>query len=200
MIKPFFALAVVAVVLAGCAEKGKESPPEEISAALFASDGPPKLTVITMVNNRTGGGAHTALLIEGSQSVIFDPAGSFVHARVPERGDVLYGMSPRWAQAYKSAHARSDFHVVSQELTVTPAQAERALQLVQARGSVASAHCAHATSGILGQIPGFQSIRQGYFPLKLMEQVEQIAGVKTTRLFEDDDGNVLDGINDPSAE
>ena len=194
MYRPFLALVLTTAVLAGCAEKGKESPPEAIQAATHLHQGQPKLTLFTMVNNRSGAGAHSALLVEGTQSVLFDPAGSFEHDSVPERGDVLYGMSPRWVRIYKSAHARVDFHVVSQELDVTPAQAARALQLVQASGAVPGAFCANATSGILRDIPGFQSIRQGYYPLKLMEQVAQLPGVTTTRHYEDDEGNVTDGI------
>lgn len=194
MIKSVRACLLCASILAGCAEKGKESPQAQIEAAAYQNGGQPKLTLITMINNRSGAGAHTALLVQGTQSVMFDPAGSFEHEKIPERGDVLYGMSPQWIQIYKSAHARSDFHVVSQEFNVTPAQAARAMQLVQARGPVPSAQCANATSAILQQIPGFQSVKQGYYPLKLMEQVEQLYGVKTTRYYEDDEGNVRDGI------
>mgnify|MGYP006073697755 CR=1 FL=1 len=194
MIKPLLACILCASVLAGCAEKGKESPQSQIEAAAYLHSGQPKITLITMVNNRTGSGGHTALLVQGRQSVIFDPAGSFEHEKIPERGDVLYAMSPGWIKIYKSAHARSNFHVVSQEFTVTPAQAARAMQLIQARGSVSSALCANATSGILKEIPGFQSIQQGYYPLKLMQQAEQLPGVKTTRYYEDDEGNVRDGI------
>ena len=194
MVRPLLASLLCAVFLAGCAEKGKESPQAQIEAGFYAHQGPSKLTLITMINNRTGAGGHTALLVQGRQSVIFDPAGSFVHEKIPERGDVLYGMSPRWLQIYKSAHARSDFHVVSQEFVVTPGQAARAMQLVQSNGAVPSAFCANATSGILKQIPGFQSIQQGFYPLKLMEQVEQLPGVNTTRYYEDDKGNVRDGI------
>ena len=117
-----------------------------------------------------------------------------MHEKIPERGDFLYGMSPRWLQIYKSAHARSDFHVVSQEFVVTPAQAARAMQLVQSNGAVPSAFCANATSGILKKIPGFQSIQQGFYPLKLMEQVEQLPGVNTTCYYEDDKGNVRDSF------
>jgi hypothetical protein len=200
MSKPFIALFVCASFLAACAEQGKESSGDAIAAATHAHAGPPKLTLITMINNRTGAGAHSALLVEGTQSVIFDPAGSFIHEAVPERGDVLYGMSPAWVRAYKSAHARSEFHVVSQSFDVTPAQAARALQLVEGNGAVATAHCAHSISGILGQIPGFQSVRQGYYPLKLMDQLDAMSGVQTTRHFEDDDGGVLDGIEKASAE
>jgi hypothetical protein len=194
MFKPFFALTLSVALLAGCAEKGKESPPEAIEAAIHLHDGPPTLTLITMVNNRSGAGAHSALLVQGAQSVLFDPAGSFEHPRVPERGDVLYGMSPSWVRTYKSAHARSSFHVVSQEFAVTPAQAARAMQLVEANGAVPSALCAIATSSVLQQIPGFEAIERGYYPLKLMEQVERLPGVQTTRYFEDDEGNVRDGI------
>ncbi|MGB5866178.1 MAG: hypothetical protein WBG95_17975 [Sulfitobacter sp.] len=194
MFKPFLALALSASIIAGCAAPGKESPADVIAAATYIPQGQPKLTIITMVNNRSGAGAHSALLIEGSQSVMFDPAGSFEHERVPERGDVLYGMSPGWVQSYKSAHARSTFHVVSQEFNVTPAQAERALQLVQANGAVPGAFCTNATSGILRQIPGFQSINQVFYPAKLMEQVATLSGVTTTRYYEDDEGTVLDGI------
>ena len=156
--------------------------------------GQTKLTLMTMINNRTGAGAHTALLVESTQTVLFDPAGSFNHDKIPERGDVLYGMSPDWVEWYKSAHARSTFHVVSQEFVVTPAQAARALQLVQANGAVTSAFCANATSGILRQIEGFESIKQVFKPEKLMAQVEQLPGVSTTRHYEDDEGNVMDGV------
>ncbi len=194
MIKPFLALTLSVALLSGCAEKRKESPIEAIDAAVYVNTGPPKLTLITMINNRTGAGAHSALLVASTQTVLFDPAGSFEHKQVPERGDVLYGMSPDWVGWYKSAHARSNFHVVSQEFTVTPAQAARALQLVQANGAVPSSFCANATSGILKQIPGFQSIQQGFYPLKLMEQLEKLSGVTTTRYYEDDDGNVRDGV------
>ena len=194
MFKPLFALALAAALVAGCAEKGKESPTAEINAAIHQNSGPPRLTLITMINNRSGAGAHSALLVESSQSVLFDPAGSFEHKALPERGDVLYGMTPAWIERYISAHARAEFHVVRQEISVTPAQAARALQLVQANGPVSSAFCANATSGLLKQIPGFEGIRQGFYPLKLMDQVANLPNVKTTKHFEDDAGNVRDGV------
>tara|TARA_R110002020_G_scaffold358559_11_gene571034 strand:- start:4456 stop:5055 length:600 start_codon:yes stop_codon:yes gene_type:complete len=193
MLKITLALTLSVAVLAACSQKGKESPTDAIASAVYINQGPPKLTLMTMVNNRTGSGAHTSLLVESTQSVLFDPAGSFEHERIPERGDVLYGMSPDWVEGYKSAHARSTFHVVSQEFSVTPAQAARALQLVEANGPVPSAFCANATSSLLRQIPGFESIKPSFYPEKLMEQAEQMPGVKTTRYYEDDEGNVRDG-------
>lgn len=187
-------LAVVAL-FAGCAaDNSPDSPPEAVAAAAFREAGPKTLTVFTMVNNRTGSGGHTALMVKGSQTVVFDPAGSFRDPRVVERGDVLYGMSPNWIQSYKSAHARSTFHVVSQEIPVTAAQAERALQLVTTNGAVPGAYCANATTAILRQIEGFGDINQTFFPVKFMEQIAARPGVKTTRYYENDEGDVIDAV------
>ncbi|WP_300059717.1 hypothetical protein [uncultured Roseobacter sp.] len=187
-------LALVAV-LSGCAVSSPfEATPEEAAAKSYVPEGPPKLTLFTMVNNTTGAGGHTALMVSGSQQVIFDPAGSFQHQLVAERGDVLYGISPAWVQAYKSAHARNSHHVVTQEIVVTPEQAEIALQLVQQNGAVAGAFCTRSTTAILRQVPGFESIEPTFYPVQLMEQIAARPGVVTDRYYEDDEGNVRDGI------
>ncbi len=194
MTRYFAGLALVAL-LAGCApDTSPDSPIEAVQAAAYQAPGPKTLTVFTMVNNRTGSGGHTALMVNGSQRVIFDPAGSFRDPRVTERGDVLYGLTPGWLQAYKSAHARSTYHVVSQEFVVTPEQAEKALRLVQANGAVPGAFCANATTGILSQIDGFEGVKQTFYPVKLMEQIESFPGVRTTRLYENDAGDVIDAV------
>ncbi|MFD2740220.1 hypothetical protein ACFSUD_11600 [Sulfitobacter aestuarii] len=190
----FLVLACVGT-LAGCAaDNGKDSPPEAVAAAAYRAPGPPSLTLFTMVNNRTGSGGHSALLVNASQQVIFDPAGSFRDPRVVERGDVLYGITPTWLQTYKSAHARASYHVVSQNIEVTPAQAERALQLVMANGAVPGAYCTKSTTALLSSIPGFGQIHSTFYPTKLMAQFETLPGVSTTRYYEDDAGDVIDAV------
>ena len=182
-------------LLAACAnDTGTDSPTEAVQAAAFRSSAPPSLTLFTMVNNRTGNGGHTALMVNGSQRVIFDPAGSFRGSRAVERGDVIYGITPGMLQAYKSAHARSTFHVVSQEIPVTAAQAEQALRLVQSNGAVPGAFCASATVGVLNQIDGLPSFRSTFYPVNLMEQLAQVPGVRTDELFENDEGDIVDGV------
>ncbi|GFE52219.1 hypothetical protein So717_39720 [Roseobacter cerasinus] len=190
----FAMLAVLAALSACAAPSPFEVTAQEAAARAYVPEGPPKLTLFTMVNNTTGAGGHTALMVSGSQQVIFDPAGSFQHELVAERGDVLYGMSPAWVQAYKSAHARNSHHVVSQEIVVTPEQAERALQLVMQNGSVGSAFCTNSTSSILRQVPGFDGVRVTFYPIKLMEQIAGRSDVVTDRYYENDAGDVLDGI------
>lgn len=191
----FFAGLAALVLLSACAgDTTGDATPAEVAAAAYKADGPPSITIFTMVNNRNGNGGHTAMMVNGSQQVIFDPAGSFRDPRLVERGDVIYGISPKWIDAYKSAHARATFHVVSQTIPVTAAQAEQALRLVQANGSVPGAYCAKATTALLQQVDGFGQIENTFYPISFMEQVESLPGVVTTRYYENDEGDVIDAV------
>ena len=157
-----------------------------MSRAAYRHDGPPALTLFTMINNRSGAGAHTSLMVNGSQRVVFDPAGSVRHSAVPERGDVLYGITPRIEDFYARAHARETFHVVIQRIEVSPEVAEKALQLVTTNGPVAQSRCTASTAAILRQLPGFESISGTWFPKNLSDQFGQLPGVTETKLFETD--------------
>ena len=192
MTRIFLSLTLVGLLAACAADQSPDAAPEAAAAAAFREGGQKTLTVLTMVNNRTGSGGHTALVVKGSQTVIFDPAGSFRDPRLVERGDVLYGMTPGWIRAYKSAHARSTYHVVSQEIPVSDAQAEQALRLVMTNGSVPGAYCANATTGILAQVDGFSGIQRTFYPVNFMEQVATLPNVRTTKLYENDNGDRVD--------
>ena len=190
-----FALALMAA-LGGCGElvHQKNASEEVIRAKEYRHAGPASITVVTMVNNRSGNGAHSALLINGSQRVMFDPAGSFQNDVVPERDDVLFGMSPRVLAAYKSAHARSTYHVVSQTIEVTPEQAEIALRAALRHGPTARSFCTQSTTGVLQQVPGFADIKSTFFPSQLMRQIAKRPGVVTDKYFEDDAGGIIEGV------
>lgn len=178
------------VGLAGCAADPVWAPDEDIRQVQYRDPGPPRLTLFTMVSNDTGAGGHTSLMINASQRVIFDPSGSFHHPLVPERNDVLFGITPKIADIYTRYHARQTWHVIIQELDVTPEVAETALQLVEQNGAVPNAYCASATSHILHRLPGLESIRPGMFPVKLAKQFRKIPGVRESVLHEyDDDDN-----------
>nr|WP_251363898.1 hypothetical protein [Epibacterium ulvae] len=188
-------LGVALVVVAGCAA------PQQTNADLaalqrvaYADPDGPALTLITVINNRSGQGGHTALMVSGSERVIFDPAGSFHADIVPEYNDVLYGIRPAVFQAYRSAHARTSFHVKTQRLNVTPEQAEIALQLVKANGRVPGVYCANATSNILQGIPGFEGINVTFYPVKLSEQFDTFGDVKSELYYEGDDEDLKKGI------
>ncbi|NNE51960.1 MAG: hypothetical protein HKN30_06105 [Sulfitobacter sp.] len=193
--KYLVSLVLLVGLLSGCSnDPTGDAPAEAAAAAAYGAPGPKSVTVFTMVNNRTGRGGHSALLINGSQQVIFDPAGSFRDPRLVERQDVLYGVTPGWVQAYKSAHARASHHVVSQTIELTPEQAEKALSLARSYGSVPGAFCTQATTAILSQLTGFQDIERTYYPENLMEQLAQRRDVQTAKLYENDDGQVIDAV------
>ena len=198
MLRAGLLVAVIALVAACAGGGANDATLEEIAAVAYAPSGPPKITLVTVVNNRTGSGGHSALIISASQQVIFDPAGSFRHPDLKERQDVLYGISPGWIRAYKSAHSRAAYHVVTQEFVVSPAQAEEALRIVQSYGAVPGAFCANATSSVLRRVPGFEDVRVTMYPVTLQEQLERRPGVRTERYYEDDEGHVTDGIQRPA--
>lgn len=176
-----------------------DASPEAVAQAAYRHDGPPAITLYTMVSNNSGAGAHSSLMINASERVIFDPAGSVRHSRLAERGDVLYGVTPEIARFYELAHARETYHVVVQRLEVSPEVAEQALQLARTNGRVAQAFCTMATSGLLRQLPGFDGIGQTFFPLGLLEDFERLPGVETRRVYDNDGDDKSTAIADFEA-
>lgn len=167
-------------------DRTRYDPPEVVSRAAYRHDGPPALTLFTMINNRSNGGAHTSLMINGSQRVIFDPAGSVSHASIAERADVLYGITPALADFYARAHARETYRVLIQRIEVDAETAEQALQLAINHGAVGQTFCTMSTSQLLRQLPGFESIRPVLFPTALSRQFAALPGVTETVLREND--------------
>ncbi|WP_417672728.1 hypothetical protein [Pseudodonghicola sp.] len=188
-------LSVTLLAVAGCvAHKRPYADDATVAAVSYRDEGPKTLTLYTMVNNRTGAGGHSSLMINASERVIFDPAGSFYADVVPERNDVLFGITPAVERAYRSSHARSTHHVVVQTIEVSPMQAEIAFRLALKAGPVSQAFCANATSSLLQQIPGFEGIRTTFYPTKLEQQFGQLPGVKTEELYENDSGDLQAGL------
>lgn len=157
-----------------------------MARAIYRGTGQRHLTLYTMKNVNTDNGAHSALLIDASQRVMWDPAGSFKQTRMPERNDILFGMSPRMEQYYISYHARLTYYVVGQRINVEPEVAERALILALAAGPTPQANCTRRTSQMLRQLPGFESIRQTWFPGKLADDFGRLPGAWTREYRESD--------------
>ena len=189
-----FTLGLAALTVTACASPHPNADSAAIAAVSYRQPGPAKLTLYTMVNNRTGKGGHSSLMINASERVIFDPAGSFKADIVPEKDDVLFGITPPVEAAYRGAHARSTFHVVVQTIEVTPQQAEIAYQLALGSGRVPGAFCANATSNLLQSVPGLEDLDVTYFPVALSEQFAQVPGVVTERYYEDDSKDLQDGL------
>lgn len=187
------AIAAVVLTLAACQAQPVWAPDDAVQAAAFRADVPPTVTLMTMVNNQNGSGGHSALMIDGAQRVLFDPAGSWYNPAVPERNDVLYGMSPAALDFYTDYHARETYHIVVQEVQVAPETANYLIQQVQSYGAVPMARCAFSISSILAETPGLGgSINRGWFPNALMNQFAELPGVRTSQIFDDDSDDNLE--------
>ncbi|MCA0953043.1 hypothetical protein LCM16_03035 [Mameliella alba] len=182
------------ILVAGCAGSmsGPDSSPAEAAAAAYRHPGEPEIILYTMINNRTGAGAHSSMLINApSQRVIYDPAGSVRFSSVPEIGDVLYGITPQAKQFFESAHARSTYRMLALSRPVDGAVAELALKLVREKGPTGPALCSNAVSDVLGQLPGFEPLRGIWTPKKLANGFEKLPNV-TRRVLREDDGDDKD--------
>jgi hypothetical protein len=185
-------LALLALVasLSACSVRNPasdNSPDVAVQAARYVHDGPKQLTLYTMISNESGSGAHTSLMINGSQRVAFDPAGSFrKDGAIVAKNDVVYGMTPYMVDQYTRFHARETYHVVVQSIDVSPQVAEMALRLAETLGPVTEAQCAKSTSALLKTLPGFEDAPQSYYPRKLMDYFAA-KGATYDRLFEYDD-------------
>ncbi|KAA8614209.1 hypothetical protein [Salipiger aestuarii] len=182
---------LVALALAGCSTPGNNRPnatAEQIAAVAYRHDGPPAITLFTMISNSTNEGAHSSIMINApSQRIIYDPAGSVRADYITEADDVIYGVTPTFESFYERAHARETYRVRIQRVEVPAAVAEQAQRLAMTSGSARQSMCAKSTSSILAQLPGFDSVSPTWFPKKLAAQMSQLPGVTDRILRETDD-------------
>lgn len=178
----FVRLAVaglVALTLAGCGAEYTWADDDFVARSAYVASGPTTVTMITSINTRNNTGAHTALLIDGAQRLMFDPAGNWHNPGVPERNDVFYGMTPQYMDLYIAFQSAGVFEVQMQSVEVSAEVAQQLSQVVQANGPANPAFCSRTTSGILSTTPGFEQISQTFFPINLMEQFAALPGVRT---------------------
>ncbi len=187
-------LSLVALLgLAACGAQPVWAPEDQVQAARFVSEEPTYITLYTVINKSSGSGAHSAILVNGSERLIFDPAGTWHHPRLPERNDVHFGMTDKALAFYIDYHARKTYDVIEQKIYVSPAVAEQVLAKVKAYGAVPKAMCTNATSGILRTVPGFESMPATWYPKKLSDAFGQLPGVEE-RLITDDDDDSNHGV------
>jgi hypothetical protein len=192
MLRAFLSLLAL-LTLAACGAEPVWAPEERVQAARYVHDGPPSITLFTVINNRSNAGAHSGLMINDSERIMFDPAGTWNHPRIPERNDVHYGITPRIVNFYIDYHARETFRVVEQTVVVSPGVAELVARRAKEYGAVPKAQCANSISSILRGVPGFEGIRNTWYPNKLMEDFAKIPGV-TGRVIYDQDADKNHGV------
>ena len=177
---------ILPLTLAACGAEPKWAPDEAVQAARYSTSKPPSVTLFTVISNNTGAGGHSALMIDGSHRVIFDPAGTWYHPTVPERNDVAYGITERMYKFYIDYHARKTWFVREQTLPVTPAQAEALIAAAEANGAVPKMMCANNTASVLREVQGFENLPRTTSPLRLSKAFGQLPGVITDDHYDND--------------
>ena len=186
MLRLVLALAVALALSACGAAEPKWASDEAVAQARYVHDGPTSITLYTVTTTRDGSGAHSGLLINSSERIIFDPAGTWHHPNLPERNDVHFGMSPKMVAFYIDYHARETYDVYEQTLEVSPETAALIAQRAKAYGAVPKAQCTNSISSILTGVPGFENLPRTWYPTKFMEAFGKLPGVKTHKYTDND--------------
>ncbi len=184
-----FLAATLPAVLAACGADNIWASDEAVRAARFVSDEPPSITLFTVIGIPRGEGGHSALMINGSQRVIYDPAGSWQHPRIPERHDVLYGITDNFKNFYIDYHARSTYWVAEDTVPVSREVADLAIRRAQANGAANKSFCAVETGTVLSGVPGFEGAPTGFSPTKLRNWFLTLPNVRSRRFQDGDPAN-----------
>lgn len=187
--RTFLALTLPAV-LAACGADNKWASDESLRRVRYSDPNEPTaITLLTVMGVSRGEGAHSALMINGSQRVIFDPAGSWEHPSIPERHDVLYGITPNFKNFYIDYHARETYWVAEDTKLVTREVADLAIRSAEQQGATNKSFCAVSTGQVLRRVPGFEGAPSGFSPLKLRNWFVTLPGVTSKKHMDGDPAN-----------
>lgn len=186
--RSFLALTVPAV-LAACGADNRWASDETLRQVRYVSPEPTSITLLTVIGIPRGEGGHSGLLINGSQRVIFDPAGSWEHPAIPERHDVLYGITPNFKNFYIDYHARETYWVAEDTVLVSREVADAAILAAEQQGATNKSFCAVATGKVLQRVPGFEGAPSGFNPIKLRRWFLTLPGVISKRHMDGDPAN-----------
>ena len=176
------------VLLAACGADNIYAPEAVVQRARYVDTAdPPYVTLFTVINNQNGAGAHSSLLINGSQRVLFDPAGSWVSPASPEQHDVHFGVTDGVLRFYIDYHARMSYRVLEQTLPVSLATADALIAAAEAHGSADKGFCAVSVTQVLDKVPEFRSaIHFTPFPIHLSKEFGRLAGVSDVVVYDND--------------
>ena len=182
-----FVLGALALPLAACAPGvAKWASDAEVERVRLRGPGPAFLGLVTVKTEETGDGVHSALMIQASETVLFDPFGGWVDratvGRVAERNDVLHGFGPEAQARYLAYQAEDGYFYTLQKVEVADALAETVLQRAKVAGPVAQGRCAISVCGLLEGQPGFEGIGRVWLPRSLEARFGRVAGIVGTEV------------------
>ena len=176
------------VLLSACADFENDDP-AVVSSRAYVSEEAPFVALLTMVNENGNSGEHSGILINASQTVLYDPAGSFRYEQQLARSrDIHYGMSPTMVDYYQRYHARFGYYVVTQKIYISAEEAEALFRKANEIGTTGQLRCGLSASSVLNSIPRFANIPTTYWPGKIMNAMAEVSGIETSYTRENDVG------------
>ena len=181
---PRLCLCLSLVALVGCGAERQAASQESLAYTPYVAEGPATITLITSINGRSNSGAHSALVINGSERVLNDPAGSWalMDGMAPERDDMHFGMFPAALDNYIAFQSNGIFYATEQTIVVPLAVADQAIAAAKAQGSTPKALCGNSVSTVLSKLPGFESLSVAYLPKAISREFAKLPGVVETRI------------------
>lgn len=174
-----FLVLALPVMLGACAATNvRTADPAEVARAAYVHDAPPSITLVTVINSASGAGDHSALIINASQRVLYDPAGSFNHPSAPQNLDVHFGFRPEIEATYMNYHARETHHIVTQQTFVSSEVAEAALRAVLAESKARPGQCSTKTTAVMRSV-GFDGVGASVWPRTTMNNFARTPGLRT---------------------
>lgn len=181
------------VLLGACAPRPETPVSEEVwRNSIYRSNGPAEIALVTNIANRNSGGAHSALIIDGPERVVYNPFGTWSHPNSPERGDLHRNFGPEMEKWFIDYHARETFRVQIQRVQVPPEVAAMALERAKAMGPKGMAQCTRSISTILHGLPGFEDFPIVWYPNQARDAFAKIPGVRSTVYVDDSPGDWSD--------
>jgi hypothetical protein len=184
-----FLAASLPAALAACGAENIWASDEAVRNARYVSSQPPAITLLTVIGIPRGEGGHSALMLNGSQRVIYDPAGSWQHPHIPERNDVLYGITDNFKAFYIDYHARATYWVAEDWVPVTREVADIAIRSAEQNGPANKSFCAVESGKVLRRVPGFERAPVGFSPLRLRDWFLTLPNVQSRRHVDGDPAN-----------
>ena len=192
--RKFMMSAAGSVALFSCTVDYRRATDAEVRAAFYKHDGPPSISLMSMINEWGDKSEHSGILINGSQRVLYDPAGSYDPSTQPgwyvppRKDDIHYGVTDTALRQYERFHARVGYYVLRQTVNVPLPIADQAIRLSQQRGETIQTQCATSVTWVLRQLAGFESISPTMFPQTVRKDFARIPGVVNKEFHEQDYG------------
>jgi len=117
--------------------------------------------------------SHSSLYIDGENSVLYDPGGTFAESMNCGSGQACWGEEAKTAYNRMIEAYRHSGNVRIITIRTTPAEEEQIRRLIDEYGGRAPFYCARTISDILSDLRSFRFIEGSWLPTRLADQVSR---------------------------